>query len=77
LVKLISVEKRRDSAFLGALVAVYILSRLQLHLPFECIYFFKKENEYQRFLFGSSFGFKASCLNLAIALAMLWLFLSQ
>jgi hypothetical protein len=52
LVKLISVEKRRDSAFLGALVAVYILSRLQLHLPFECIYFFKKENEYQRFFSG-------------------------
>jgi hypothetical protein len=46
--------------------------------------FFEKEQEGQRLLFGSSFGFKEAlllhcCLNLAMALQsdLLWLFLSQ
>jgi hypothetical protein len=47
-----------DSAFLVSLLTACSLFRLQL--PFECINFFKKENEGQRLLSGSSFGFKAS-----------------
>jgi hypothetical protein len=57
--KRISVE-RMDSAFPGSLLTAFILFRLQLQPPFECINFFKKEKEGQRLLSGSSFGFKVS-----------------
>jgi hypothetical protein len=56
-VMLISVE-RMDSAFLGALLTVCSLFRLQL--PFKCINFFEKNKEGQRLFSRSSFGFKAS-----------------
>jgi hypothetical protein len=54
-VKLISVE-RMDSAFLDSLLTACSLFRHQL--PFRYTNFFEKEG--QRFLSGSSFGFKAS-----------------
>jgi hypothetical protein len=56
-VKLNSVE-RMDSAFLCALLTACSLFRI--HLPFECINFFKKEAKPQILLSESSFGFKAS-----------------
>jgi hypothetical protein len=59
-VKLISVEKRKDGFSLPLLTAC---SLFRLQLPCKCIDFFKNEsleNEGQRLLSGSSFGFKAS-----------------
>jgi hypothetical protein len=48
----------RVDGFSLSLLPAYSLFRLQS--PFECINFFKKEQEVQRLLSGSSFGFKAS-----------------
>jgi hypothetical protein len=56
-VKLISVERTEDGFILPLLPAC---SLFRLQLPFKCINFFEKENEGQRLLSGSSFGFKAS-----------------
>jgi hypothetical protein len=58
-VKLISIERREDGFSLPcSLLTACSLFRLQL--PFECINFFKKENEAQRLLSRYSFGFKVS-----------------
>jgi hypothetical protein len=50
-----------DSAFLDALLTACSLFRLQLHSPFDCINFFKKEGQK---LSSSSCGFKASLFSL-------------
>jgi hypothetical protein len=56
-VKLISIERRKDGFSLPLLT---ICSLLRLQLPFKFINFFKKEG--QRLLSRSSFGLKASLL---------------
>jgi hypothetical protein len=55
--ELISIEINEESLIL---LADCILFRIQL--PFECINFFKKNNQGQRFIYEFRYGFKASLL---------------